>query len=116
MPRYKLIVLSNAVKGQEDEYNDWYSNQHLADVVAVQGFSSAQRFKIRSVTQGDLPQKYMAIYEMDAEDPEAAMAHLTSQSNSGGMYVSPALDMSDVVCAIVEVCSEEVRGKKPQPA
>ncbi len=37
MPHYAYVVHSNPVAGREDEYNDWYSNRHLADVVAVPG-------------------------------------------------------------------------------
>ena len=52
MPRYNLIVLTNPVDGREDEYNDWYTNVHLDDVLKVPGVVAAQRFR-RSNHQRD---------------------------------------------------------------
>ena len=44
MPKKNLLlVLSNAVEGKEDEFNDWYSNVHLHDGVKVPGFVAAVR-------------------------------------------------------------------------
>ena len=51
MAGYKFVVLSNPVAGHEEEYNDWYSNRHLADIVAIPGFSAVQRFVLRSTRQ-----------------------------------------------------------------
>ena len=30
-----LVVLSSPVEGREDEYNEWYSNVHLREVVEI---------------------------------------------------------------------------------
>jgi hypothetical protein len=32
MERYTFLVLTNAVEGTDDEFNDWYNNQHLKDL------------------------------------------------------------------------------------
>src|SRR5690606_19186746 len=52
---YAYVVLSNPVPGRDQEYNDWYSNRHLADVVAVPGFVSAQRFRLVDPEAEDAP-------------------------------------------------------------
>lgn len=46
MARHHFIVLSNPVAGREDDYNDWYDNEHLDDVLKVEGFVAAQRFRL----------------------------------------------------------------------
>src|SRR3546814_7682746 len=46
MKEYVYVVRSNPVTGREDEYNRWYSERHLADVMAVPGFVSARRYRI----------------------------------------------------------------------
>jgi hypothetical protein len=107
MGRYKLVVLSNPVKGREAEYNDWYSNQHLDDVVAIPGFASALRLKHLTPVSGEFDLKYLAIYDMDAEDPQAALSALT-KATEGGMIISEALDLTTLQCAVFEVCSSEV--------
>jgi hypothetical protein len=115
MGRYKLVVLSNAVPGREDEYNDWYSNEHLGDVVSIPGFAAAQRFTQHSLVTGELPQKYLAIYEMDAESPQEAIAALSARSASGAMRISDAMDQ-DIVCAVFEVCSPQVAAPEKKAA
>lgn len=37
-----LLVQTNSVAGREDEFNRWYSETHLADVLAVPGGVRAQ--------------------------------------------------------------------------
>jgi hypothetical protein len=46
MARHTFVVFTNPTEGQEDEYNDWYDNTHLSDVLKVEGFVAAQRFKL----------------------------------------------------------------------
>lgn len=48
MPHHAYVVWSNPDAGRDDEYSDWYNNRHLADVVAVPGFVSAQRCRLRA--------------------------------------------------------------------
>ena len=41
MGRYMFLGLTNATEGRDDEFNDWYDNRHLPDVLAVEGFVAA---------------------------------------------------------------------------
>jgi hypothetical protein len=115
MGKYKLVVLSKPVKGREDEYNDWYSNQHLDDVVAIPGFASALRMTHLTPVSGEFDLKYLAIYDMDAEDPQDALKALTDTA-AAGMFISEALDLTTLQCAVFEVCSNEVGAKAKTPA
>jgi len=45
MVKATLVVLTNPVAGREDDYNDWYTNRHLGDVLEVPGIVSAKRLK-----------------------------------------------------------------------
>ena len=112
MPKYKLVVLSSPVKGREAEYNDWYTNQHLDDVVAIPGFSAAQRLKLHQTVTGEYKNPYLAIYEMDAEDPQSALKALNDVVGSGGMFITESLDLATIQCAVFEVCSPEVSAPK----
>jgi hypothetical protein len=37
MAKYTFVVLTNAVEGKDDAFDDWYTNTHLGDVLAVPG-------------------------------------------------------------------------------
>ena len=75
MDRSILVVLSNPVEGKEEEYNEWYTNTHLKDVLSIPGFVAAQRFKLDEKNLAtDTPYRYMAIYEIESEDIKSTMA------------------------------------------
>src|SRR5207302_6908712 len=40
-----FIAFTNAVEGRSDEFNAWYDNTHVQDVLSIPGFKSVQRFK-----------------------------------------------------------------------
>jgi hypothetical protein len=68
MAIHRLIVFSAPEPGYEDEYNDWYNNIHLAEVIEIPGFVAAQRFKLSADQLPDFktsPYEYLAIYEFD---------------------------------------------------
>jgi len=97
MPQFAYVVLSNPVPGREDEYNDWYTNQHLGDVTAVPGFVGAQRFRLVDAdAEGAPQQRYMAIYSMETDDPEATITQLTQLVETGQMDMSEAFSMDDM--------------------
>jgi len=91
MSAYTFIVMSNPVAGQEDEYNTWYTNQHLHDVLKVDGITSARRFKIAD-DAAEAPFRYCALYNMETEDPDAVMAELGKRAGTKDMPMSDALD------------------------
>jgi hypothetical protein len=90
-----LMVMSNPVEGREDEYNEWYDNVHLGEVLQVPGFVAARRYAAAgSVRGGDSPYRYLSIYEIEADDLESATAAL--QAAVRGMRMSDAIDTVDV--------------------
>lgn len=109
MGKYRLIVMSEPVEGREAEYNSWYNNEHLQDVVAVPGFGSAQRFKLEQPWGGEFKHRYMAIYEFESDDYAAVMQELMSRAGTNAMLLSEALDVPNLACGVFEECSPFVR-------
>ena len=92
MAEYKLVVLSNAVEGREAEYNDWYDNRHLDDVLRIEGFHRAQRFVNAYAMPGTPPtHTYLAIYEFESDDLDATFERFLAASNTPAMPISEAL-------------------------
>jgi len=108
MKKFKLLVLTNPREGRDQEYNDWYTKQHLADVVAVPGFVSAQRFKLTDPMGFPHDHRYLAIYEIESDDPKAVMADMMSRSGSQSMVISEALDLEGATIGLYEECSPVV--------
>ena len=89
--RYILTVLTNAVPGREAEFDAWYSNVHLAEVLAIPGFVRAERFKVVPMP-GAAPQwSFFAIYEMETANPQAVMNELMRRYAAKEMTNSAAM-------------------------
>ena len=89
MAKRLMVVLSNAVEGRDEEFND---NVHIPDVCSIEGVLSATRYAV----EGDdpaAPQRYMTIYELDREGA-AVMADIVEGMTSGALAISDSIDTS----------------------
>jgi hypothetical protein len=63
-----LVVLTNAMPGRDDDFNDWYTNVHTRDALRFRGSLAQQRFKLSREQVQDYPNgfvaKYLALYEV----------------------------------------------------
>jgi hypothetical protein len=93
MAKHVLVVLSNPVEGKEDTFNDWYTNEHLGDVLKVPGLVNAQRFKLSEPQFGDppYPWRYLALYEIDADDLDHTLAVFKERRSTSAIVISDAL-------------------------
>ena len=66
-----MEVRVNIKTEKEDEFNDWYNQVHLPEILAVPGFISGRRFKRIS---GDKI-KYMTLYELESFEPLKSEAY-----------------------------------------
>jgi hypothetical protein len=109
MSRYFFVVLTNPVEGREDEYNDWYDNTHLDDVLALEGFVSAQRFRFvpKEPTQ-TVPHRYLAIYEIETDDLEATHQKLVDTARTEAMPFSDALEQTDLTGWYYEPITDKI--------
>lgn len=71
---------------REAEYHQWYDTVHLQDVCSVEGFVAARRF---APVDGKGP--YIAMYEIEADDLEAAVERLLAAFDAGTYQISDAI-------------------------
>lgn len=107
MTRYTMLVSTNPVAGRDEEYNDWYDNRHLPDVLKLDGFVAAQRFRLAPADPPqEAPHRYLAVYEVDADSVEAAGKILTEGFASGALPLSDALDVSSIGMVYFEALTD----------
>jgi hypothetical protein len=100
-----LLVMSDATPGDDDAYNAWYDDIHLADVLSVPGLVAARRFVALPSVHGELPPaRYLAIYEIDADDLDAVQRALSVAAK--GMDIPPTLDRSTTVTYTYRLITE----------
>jgi len=78
MPKGILYVETRPLPGHEEEYHKWYDEVHIPEMVAFDGFFAARRF-----APADEGGPFITLYEMEADDLEAAQAQLTEASRAG---------------------------------
>jgi hypothetical protein len=99
MAQYCYIAVTDSVPGREEEFNTWYEQQHVPDLLRIPGFVAARRFKLVQ-SQGGLPGRYLALYEIETDDPQGALAELMNRAGTAQMVMSEAFDPGKVAAGL----------------
>jgi hypothetical protein len=77
-----MLVYTDVDSEHEEEFNRWYDEIHLPDILAVEGFTAARRYRLSGpAPRGQEPaSRYLAIYEIDTDDTHEAMKKLGEAS------------------------------------
>ncbi len=108
MAKLKLIALTTPLPGKEDEFHDWYQNAHLPELVNGLGMEGAQRYELVAKMAGADDNKYLAIYDIEADDPGAFMAKMGELAQSGNMTPPSFQDMATTYTALFTELGERV--------
>ena len=111
MSRHVFVVLTNASTGRDDEFNEWYNNQHIPDVLKIPGFVAAQRFSIAGAQMDGAasPWRYLALYELDTDDLAGALKELAARVGTPAMVMSDSLDMKGIGAYVFSPIAESRR-------
>ena len=97
MDKYIMVAQSRAKVGRDDEYNDWYDSEHIHDICSLPGVKSARRYEATPLAIGGEGLRYLAIYEIESDDPGALFAEMGKRAAEGQMSHSDALDADSAV-------------------
>jgi hypothetical protein len=74
MPKAIVLVFTECSDAtREQEFNDWYNNTHIPDMLQAAGFVGATRYQVLG-NPGPGQGKFMAVYEVEADDLPGAFA------------------------------------------
>jgi hypothetical protein len=91
----RFLVFSNPVEGGDADYDRWYDERHVPDVLAMPGLLAARRYALEAPRPYAAPPwRYAAIYEIDGDRHDAAMTALMERAGTERMTMSAALDRS----------------------
>ena len=112
MERWLLTVEANCCDpSREYEFNDWYNNVHLPDILETPGFVRAMRYENTNPAEGQ--GKFIAMYEIETDDLANTLAKFDEIVNARAKQGR----MSDLVAAVGgglyrQVCPPKRRKKK----
>jgi hypothetical protein len=100
--RWIYMVFSNPAPGKDAEFNRWYDEVHVPEVLAVDGMVSAQRLALFETesgrASGDLSptnHRYGLLYELDRH-PDEVMAEVQARVADGRIRMDDCLDLGSV--------------------
>lgn len=77
----RMLVFTNAVDGRDDDFNRWYDEVHLAEVLALPVFTAATRYRLADAQVfADQQFRYVAIYDYEGTAQEAVDALMAGSS------------------------------------
>ena len=80
MTKQLFMIITEAPSAEEEAaFETGYVDRHMPDVLAVPGFTAAQRFRLAPGPDEDnAPARFLTIYEMETDDRAAVMAEVRS--------------------------------------
>jgi hypothetical protein len=114
MTKYLLFAFSDCKDPKkEKEFNDWYDNTHMPDMLQVPGFVKATRWMSADKKENEI-RKYLAMYELETDD----IADFNAKMRERGMWTFkqgrfsdlPVFDPDNVPRIYVQITAE----KKPK--
>jgi|GEM_PF-587260 hypothetical protein len=114
-----LLVLTNpGSPATETQYNQWYTNEHIPDVLAVPGYTQATRWRCYD-SWSPFEQKYFATYELEVAD-EAELRSVSDEHMrriaAGDMRAAPSGAMDrDAMRAMYYVAVEPEQHSSVNP-
>ena len=76
--KHLVLILTEPTEGNEAEFNDYYENLHLDEVLKTTNLQSAQRFRLAGQAGEACPLPYLAVYETEAESAQAVLDDLNA--------------------------------------
>jgi hypothetical protein len=102
MPHYVLAVTSAAAQGRDDDYNDWYDTYHFKEMLEIPGIVGGRRLQVSPMSPHQPPARYLAEYDIEADDPATVMAEMNRRVQGGEMRMTDSLDVSQVQIWVYE--------------
>jgi hypothetical protein len=92
MRAFKLVVFTNAAPDQDDDFNRWYEEQHAPNVLEIPGFTGVSRYTVSGSESHAPAHRYLALYDIETDDPNAVMQELSTRVRNGQIKISDAMD------------------------
>ena len=87
MQRGILVVQTDAMPGHEREFNAWYDENHVPEILATEGFLLGRRFRaVPYLTDAGAESgftKYLAVYDIASTDLVRSYQALLDRFQSG---------------------------------
>ncbi|WP_216893040.1 DUF4286 family protein [Nocardia alni] len=97
-----LMVISRPLAGREEDFNTWYRDVHVPDMLAIDGVKSCTRQRLL-LSDGKPAEhtEYVALYEIDG-DAQAVMQEMSARVRDGRATLSDAMNPAGAKVSVWE--------------
>ena len=81
-----LVVTMEVDESDENEFNEWYNEQHLPERMAIPGYVSARRFKLEGDNNNNAL-KYLCIWELEDGSPLESEMYRDQNAHPTELYL-----------------------------
>jgi len=111
MTKYLLFAFSDCKDpAKEKEFNDWYDNMHMPDMLNTPGLVKASRWMSADKKENEV-RKYLAMYELETDDVEEFNKLMREQGmwtfKQGRFSDIPKFDPDNVPRIYVQITKEK---------
>ncbi|HEX4376679.1 MAG TPA: hypothetical protein VHZ99_05975 [Steroidobacteraceae bacterium] len=89
---FLMVAHSSAKPGRDADYLAWYRNSHLPDICSIPGVRGGRLLEAIPGSPTRPAATYMAIYELDVDDPMTILQEMSRRHQAGTMHSIDALD------------------------
>jgi hypothetical protein len=97
--RYILHITSRALPGREADFDRWYGETHVGEVLAVPGFLACRRYRSLGA-DGQATGEFVAHYDVETDDPAALLQALFAATPT--MQLTDSIDPASVSFSFLE--------------
>jgi hypothetical protein len=103
MPKAVWLVATKCTDpAREEEFNRWYDNTHLPDLLAVPGIVAARRYKLSGPANPKEPEaQYLAVYEVDSDTPDAVVSSGVAEHRPKWVAAGRMIDCIELISSTV---------------
>lgn len=116
----RMVVFSSCTAGKDEEFNRWYDDIHVPEVLAVGPIVACQRFKVADAQAMPQQHRYLAIYEFTGSAKQAVDALLGKTMQMSDTLADPWMSIVETLGPRVGQARPKARAKpkgaKPKPA
>ena len=112
-----MFVFSNPVVGRDKEFLQWYSGQHIHDLLAIPDCVGCRFFKVSSAqligTKEEKGYAYLMIWDFETEDINSLLNEIITRKKDGRSKICPAFaNQFNVFCMPVTdyITAAEIAG------
>lgn len=112
MTKYTWIVFTNAAPGREEEFDRWYNEVHVPDLMRVPGITGVVRARLGPSqtkmtdagialvpsSEAGLAFGYVAIYAIETDDIDTVLKTVATRAGTDEMVMSETLVEFSTMC------------------